>query len=78
MRVRDVLRVLLRGEEIAREARRMTPEGCPVRGAPKLFLPERRVVVPVVEAPAEDEQAGLREAFRERTGLDLAWEEVRL
>ena len=36
------------------------------------------VVVPVVEAPPQDEQTGLREAFRERTGLDLAWEEIRV
>ncbi len=65
-------------EEIVREARRLTPDGCRVRGAPKLFLPERNVVVPVVETPAEEEQPRLKEAFRERTGLDLAWEEIKV
>lgn len=61
-------------DQIAREARLVTPEVCGFRGTPKFFLAENRVVLPVTEAPAEGERGKLRMAFREATGFDIAWE----
>ena len=59
-------------DEIAREARAMTPEECVVRGAAKIYLNENRVVVPVAMVP---EDAGVRApAFEECTGFTIEWE----
>ncbi|MCE2432127.1 MAG: MBL fold metallo-hydrolase [Candidatus Latescibacteria bacterium] len=60
-------------DEIAREARAMTPEECVVRGAAKIYLNENRVVVPVAMVP---EDADTRTtAFEESTGFTIEWEE---
>jgi hypothetical protein len=61
--------------EIAREARRVTPANCRPRGEPKFHLSEGRVTVQVVEAPPEDVQKGVRDAFAEATGFEIDWEE---
>ncbi|MCY3870766.1 MAG: MBL fold metallo-hydrolase [Gemmatimonadetes bacterium] len=59
-------------DEIAREARAITPEGCVVRGAAKIYLNESRVVVPVAIVP---EDAGTRATeFEECTGFTIGWE----
>ncbi len=59
-------------DEVAREARAMTPEECVVRGAAKIYLNENRVVVPVAMVP---EDAGVRApAFEECTGFTIEWE----
>lgn len=59
-------------DEIAREARAITPEGCVVRGAAKIYLNENRVVVPVAMVP---EDAGTRATeFEECTGFTIGWE----
>ncbi|MDE2697420.1 MAG: MBL fold metallo-hydrolase, partial [Gemmatimonadota bacterium] len=59
-------------DEVAREARAMTPEECVVRGAAKIYLNENRVVVPVAMVP---EDAGARApAFEECTGFTIEWE----
>lgn len=59
-------------DEIAREARAITPEACVVRGAAKIYLNENRVVVPVAMMP---EDAGTRAtAFEECTGFTIEWE----
>lgn len=59
-------------DEIAREARAITPEGCVVRGAAKIYLNENRVVVPVAMVP---EDAGSRAtAFEESTGFTIEWD----
>ncbi|MXX12678.1 MAG: MBL fold metallo-hydrolase [Gemmatimonadetes bacterium] len=59
-------------DEIAREARAMTPEECVVCGAAKIYLNENRVVVPVAMVP---EDAGARApAFEECTGFTIEWE----
>ena len=61
-------------DEIAREARAMTPEACVVRGAAKIYLNKNRVVVPVAMVP---EDAGTRAvAFEESTGFTIEWEEL--
>lgn len=61
-------------DEIAREARAITPEGCVVRGAAKIYLNENRVVVPVAILP---EDADVRAAaFEESTGFTIEWEEL--
>ncbi len=61
-------------EQIAQEARRITPEDCTVRGTPRFFAGEGRVTVLVVQAPDEAEQEALGEAFREATGFEIEWE----
>ena len=59
-------------DEIAREARAITPEACVVRGATKIYLNENRVVVPVAMVP---EDADTRAAmFEESTGFTIAWD----
>ncbi len=58
---------------IAREARAITPQQCVIRGGPKFYTLENRVVVPVATVP---EDADTRAAtFKESTGFDIAWEE---
>ena len=58
---------------IAREARAITPQKCVVRGGPKFYTIENRVVVPVVTAP---EDADIRAAaFEENTGFAITWED---
>jgi uncharacterized protein len=64
--------------EIAREARRITPETCRLRGEPRLHLSDTRVVVPVVEMPPGDARDSLREVFLESTGFQIEWEEPRV
>ena len=59
-------------DEIAREARAITPEECVVRGAAKIYLNENRVVVPVARVP-EDADARTR-AFEESTGFTIVWD----
>ncbi|MYF73660.1 MAG: MBL fold metallo-hydrolase [Gemmatimonadetes bacterium] len=59
-------------DEVAREARAMTPEECVVRGAAKIYLNENRVVVPVAMVP---EDAGARATeFEECTGFTIEWD----
>ncbi|MDP6780088.1 MAG: MBL fold metallo-hydrolase [Candidatus Latescibacteria bacterium] len=70
LRVRDSVNQ----EQIAQEARSLTPEDCTLRGAPRLFAAQGRVVVPVQRAPSEQDQTALREAFRDATGLEIEWE----
>ncbi len=60
-------------EQIAQEARRLTPRACGVPGAPRIYLAENRVVVPVAVAPDPAAQADAKERFRESTGLDIEW-----
>ena len=58
---------------IAREARAITPQQCVIRGGPKFYTLENRVVVPVATVP---EDADTRAAtFKESTGFAIAWEE---
>ncbi len=59
-------------EEIAREARAITPEDCVARGAAKIYLSENRVVVPVMTLPEDADTRAA--AFEERTGFAIAWE----
>ena len=59
--------------EVAKVARQVTPEGCTVRGEPRFFPGESRVVVPVVEMPLEGVEE-VREAFLEATGFEIGWE----
>jgi len=61
-------------EMISREAQRLTPKACTLRGSPKLYGNEKRVVVPVLTAPGENELADLRRAFQEATGYVVEWE----
>ncbi len=61
-------------EMIAREARRLTPDGCQIRGAPRFHLAERRVVVPVEIAPESDQAGRLETEFTDLTGFKIAWE----
>ena len=61
-------------EQIAQEARRITPADCMVRGTPSFYPGEGRVVVPVVEAPPEADRPALEAAFCEATGFGIAWE----
>ena len=60
-------------DEIAREARAITPEACVVRGAAKIYLNENRVVVPVAMVPEDADTRAT--AFEESTGFTIAWEE---
>jgi len=59
-------------DEIAREARAMTPEECVVRGAAKIYLNENRVVVPVATVPEDADTRAI--AFEESTGFTIEWE----
>lgn len=59
-------------DEIAREARAITPEACVVRGAAKIYLTENRVVVPVAILPEDADTRAT--AFEECTGFTIAWE----
>ena len=60
-------------DEIAREARAVTPEACVVRGAAKIYLNENRVVVPVAIVPEDADSRAT--AFEECTGFTIEWEE---
>ena len=59
-------------DEVAREARAMTPEECVVRGAAKIYLNENRVVVPVAMVP--EDAGACAPAFEECTGFTIEWE----
>ncbi|MCZ6634212.1 MAG: MBL fold metallo-hydrolase [bacterium] len=59
-------------EQIAQEARQITPQSCTVRGAARIYPGENRVVVPVVELPGEADV--LQDMFRDRTGFEIDWE----
>ena len=59
-------------DEIAREARAMTPEECIVRGAAKIYLTENRVVVPVAMVPEDADTRAI--AFEENTGFTIEWD----
>jgi hypothetical protein len=61
-------------EQIALEASRVTPEACGVRGAPKFYPGEWRVVVPVQELPQSEDREKLVAEFEEATGCLIAWE----
>lgn len=61
-------------EQIASEASRMTPEVCGVRGAPKFYPGEWRVVVPVKELPQSVDREKLVADFEEATGCLIDWE----
>ncbi len=60
-------------DEVAREARAITPEACVVRGAAKIYLNENRVVVPVAILPEDADTRAT--AFEESTGFTIEWEE---
>ena len=59
-------------EQIAQEARQITPQSCTVRGAARIYPGENRVMVPVVELPGEADV--LKDMFRDRTGFEIDWE----
>ena len=61
-------------EMIGRVAQQATEENCRLRGSPKLYGAEKRVVVPVVELPEEGEQEEMQERFKEETGYTIEWE----
>ena len=61
-------------EQIALEASRVTPEVCGVRGAPKFYPGEWRVVVPVKELPQSVDREKLVADFEEATGCLIDWE----
>jgi len=61
-------------QQIAEEARRLTPDSCGLRGTPKLFVAEGCVVVPVAQLPADEESPGLEETFLQATGLRISWQ----
>ena len=62
-------------DEIAREARAITPEECVVRGAAKIYLTENRVEVPVAIVPEDADTRAI--AFEECTGFTIEWEEAK-
>ena len=70
IRIRDAVNQ----EQIAQEARAQTPPECTIRGAPRVFAAQGRIVVPVLEAPPEKDQPSLRAAFHDATGLEIEWE----
>ena len=59
-------------DEIAREARAITPEACVVRGAAKIYLNENRVAVPVAMVPEDADTRAT--AFEESTGFTIEWD----
>lgn len=61
-------------QQIAAEARRITPQGCTLRGTPRLYVAEKWVAVPVVQPPDAGELPGLQDLFKERTGFSISWE----
>ena len=67
--------VVADGDEAARAARELGSEVAVVKAQ---IHAGGRGAGAVVETPAEEEQPRLKEAFRERTGLDLAWEEIKV
>lgn len=58
---------------IAREARAITPQKCVVRGGPKFYTLENRVVVPVVTVPEDADTRAT--TFKESTGFAITWEQ---
>ncbi len=61
-------------EHIAMEASRLTPDSCTVRGAPRFYPAERRVVVPVQKLPRAADRAKLTQDFEQATGCQIDWE----
>ena len=61
-------------QQIADEARRITPQNCTLRGTPKLYVAEEWVTVPVVQLPDAGELPDLQERFKEQTGFGITWE----
>ena len=61
-------------EQIALDARRLTPKSCFVRGAAKFYPSEWRVVVPVQKLPRSVDCIKLTEMFLESTGCHIDWE----
>jgi uncharacterized protein len=61
-------------EQIAREATKITPETCAVRGAPKFYPGEWRVVVPVRRLPRSVDRVKLNQDFESVTGCRIDWE----
>jgi Cft2 family RNA processing exonuclease len=61
-------------EQIALEARRITPKSCSVRGAAKFYPSEWRVVVPVQKLPRSVDRVKLAEEFEASTGCQIDWE----
>ena len=59
-------------DEIAREARAVTPEACVVRSAAKIYLNENRVVVSVAMVPEDADTRAT--AFEENTGFTIEWD----
>ncbi len=59
-------------EQIAQEARTITPDDCMLRGAAKIYPTENRVVVPVVNLPEEGEALAVQ--FDNATGFAIDWE----
>ncbi|MDE2722445.1 MAG: MBL fold metallo-hydrolase [Gemmatimonadota bacterium] len=59
-------------DEVAREARAVTPEACVVRGAAKIYLNENRVVVSVAMVPEDADTRAT--AFEENTGFTIEWD----
>ena len=58
---------------IAREARAITPQQCVIRGGPKFYIPENRLVVPVLTIPEDADTRAA--AFEANTGFAISWEE---
>lgn len=61
-------------EQIALEASRITPDTCSVRGAPKFYPGEWRVVVPVQKLPRSVDRTKLVQDFEAATGCRIDWE----
>ncbi|MBS14352.1 MAG: hypothetical protein CME19_22520 [Gemmatimonadetes bacterium] len=60
-------------EHIALEASRITPDACGVRGTPKFYPGEWRVVVPVNKLPRAVDREALTKAFEMATGCAIDW-----
>jgi hypothetical protein len=61
-------------EQIALDARLLTPKSCSVRGAAKFYPSELRVVVAVQKLPRSVDRIKLIEMFLESTGCHIDWE----
>jgi Cft2 family RNA processing exonuclease len=61
-------------EQIAMEARRITPKTCQTRGAAKFYPTELRVVVPVQKLPRSVDRTKLIADFEALTGCKIDWE----
>lgn len=68
------IRQTINQQQIAAEARRLTPDSCGLRGMPRLFVAEDCVVVSVTQLPSDEEAPDLEESFLRATGLRISWQ----